>query len=157
MIKWMGVGAFGIALVVGPGASAQTLQAVSGAVLVDTGEGFRAVSPSFALSPGMRVMVSPNGSASIAHDNGCTQSVTPGRVVTVATAVQCTAQESTGGTSRTAEYVPTQGTTPPPGGPPPAVIPPVGPMPFIIGAGVVATGAGLAVGLSNKDNAVSGQ
>lgn len=154
MMKWMGVGAFGLALVVGPGASAQSLQSVSGAVLVDTGEGFRAVSPAFALSPGMRVMVSPQGSADIAYANGCVQTVAPGRVVTVGNAAQCSAQENAGNSARTAEYIPTQGTQPPPDGFPGL---PGGPLPFIIGAGVIAGGAALAIGLSNKDKPASGE
>lgn len=72
-------------------ADAATVTPGTGQVLVNTGDGFEAVSGPTTVGPGDTVMVYPGGSATISYGGGCSVSVEPGGVVSVSERPPCSA------------------------------------------------------------------
>jgi hypothetical protein len=70
---------------------AATVNAVSGQVLVNKGDGYQQVAGATEANPGDTVVVNPGGSGSIVYPDGCVVQVQPGTVATIAPSSPCTA------------------------------------------------------------------
>ena len=72
-------------------AMAATLEIVTGAVLVNRGNGYMTIHGPAALSRGHSVIAKSGGSAQLVYDNGCIVEVKPGAVVVVHDDAPCAA------------------------------------------------------------------
>jgi hypothetical protein len=90
--------AAGAALIVSSSAQAATVTVERGEVLINRGKGFTSVSQPTEAAPGDQVMAKPRGSGRIAFADGCTVTVAPGTVLTIAPKSPC---ERTGSHSET--------------------------------------------------------
>jgi hypothetical protein len=70
-------------------ASAATLNAVQGQVLINHGDGFQRVTSGAEAREGDLVMANPGGSAKLLYPGGCVTEVKPGSVVTVNDGSKC--------------------------------------------------------------------
>lgn len=70
-------------------ASAATLNAVQGQVLINRGDGFQRVASGTEVREGDLVMANPGGSAKLIYPGGCVTEVKPGGVVTVNDGSKC--------------------------------------------------------------------
>ncbi len=70
-------------------ASAATLDAIQGQVLINHGEGFQPAAAPTEAREGDLVMANPGGSAKLVYPGGCVTEVKPGRVVTVTDGSHC--------------------------------------------------------------------
>jgi hypothetical protein len=64
---------------------------VRGVASINQGQGFQTIFGRVQGNPGDSVMVAPGGSAKITYDDGCTQDVNPGAVVTIQNPSPCAA------------------------------------------------------------------
>lgn len=80
-----------IALFASLSASAATVDAVKGKVLINRGEGFQQAASGAQANAGDLIMASAGGSAKLTYPGGCQVKVVPGRVVSVAKQPPCTA------------------------------------------------------------------
>jgi hypothetical protein len=76
-------------LVVSPWAHAATVNATQGQVLLNLGQGYKQVIGSSEAAPGAIVVANPGGSAQIVYSDGCSITVTPGMVYTIAPQSPC--------------------------------------------------------------------
>jgi hypothetical protein len=65
-------------------ALAATVNATSGQVLINRGEGYMMVAGSTQGNPGDTIVANPGGSAQIVYPDGCAVDVSPGSVATIA-------------------------------------------------------------------------
>ena len=72
-------------------ASAATVEAVKGKVLINRGEGFQQAASGAQAKSGDMIMASSGGSAKLVYPGGCQVKVVPGRVVSVGKQPPCTA------------------------------------------------------------------
>jgi hypothetical protein len=72
-------------------ALAATVNAISGQVLLNRGEGYRMIAGPTEASPGTTVVANPGGNGQIVYPDGCIEEVVPGTVVTVAADSPCKA------------------------------------------------------------------
>jgi hypothetical protein len=80
----------GLYVLLGTACSAATVEPIGGHLAVSRqGQGFQTIAQPAELSVGDRLMVSPNGSASIVYPDGCRQVVQPGSVMTIAPISPC--------------------------------------------------------------------
>lgn len=78
---------------------AATVTGLQGQVLLNGGDGFRAVQGTVQAGAGARIVVNQGGQAQVQYDDGCTVPVQPGQVYTIAAASPCaTAQQNNTGT-----------------------------------------------------------
>ena len=70
-------------------ALAATVNATSGQVLLNRGEGYRLITGSTHGDPGNTVVANPGGSGQIVYDDGCVEDVLPGSAVTIAAESPC--------------------------------------------------------------------
>lgn len=83
-------GVFSLAMLLGFSAQATTLDSIQGGILVSRGgSGYQMVSGPTTLRVGDSVLANPGGAARVVFDNGCTVSIRPGMVFTVADAPTC--------------------------------------------------------------------
>ena len=75
-------------------ASAATVNALQGQVLVNSGQGYRLVDGSTQLGPGATVVANPGAVAQVVYGGGCSVTVQPGSVYLVAAQAPCQAGES---------------------------------------------------------------
>jgi hypothetical protein len=80
-----------LALFASLSASAATVEAVKGKVLINRGEGFQQAASGAQAKAGDLVMASAGGSAKLVYPGGCQIKVIPGRVISVAKQPPCTA------------------------------------------------------------------
>jgi hypothetical protein len=71
-------------------ASAATLSDVNGRALVSKGTGYMSAGKGLVLTPGDRLVVEGNGTATVTYNDGCVHAVTAGTVFIVAKASPCT-------------------------------------------------------------------
>ena len=76
-------------LLVGPWAYAATVNATQGQVLLNLGQGYKQVTGSSEAGPGAIVAANPGGSAQVVYPDGCSVTVTPGMVYTIAPQSPC--------------------------------------------------------------------
>jgi hypothetical protein len=76
-------------LAVSPSAHAATVNAMQGQVLLNLGQGYKQVSGSSEAGPGAIVVANPGGSAQVVYSDGCSITVTPGMVYTIAPQSPC--------------------------------------------------------------------
>jgi hypothetical protein len=76
-------------------ASAATVNALHGQVLVNAGQGFRLVNGSIQLEPGATVVANPGAVAQVVYAGGCTVTVQPGSVYLIASQAPCPTGEPT--------------------------------------------------------------
>lgn len=88
--------AFCFAMVWGSAAHSAVLLSAQGTVMVNSGAGFRAVTTVKQLKAGDRISVGANGSAKIAYDNGCVETIGPSSVVIVKALYECRTFEPAG-------------------------------------------------------------
>jgi hypothetical protein len=86
--------AFAAALASSGLASAATVNALQGQVLVNSGQGYRLVDGSTQLSPGATVVANPGAIAQVNYGGGCSVTVQPGSVYLVAAQAPCQSAES---------------------------------------------------------------
>jgi hypothetical protein len=80
----------GFWLLLGTACWAATVEPVGGHLAVSRqGQGFQTITEPGELNVGDRLMVSPNGSASVVYPDGCRQVVQPGLVMTIAPISPC--------------------------------------------------------------------
>ena len=77
-------------------ASAATVEAVMGKVLINRGEGFQQAASGAQANAGDLVMASAGASAKVVYAGGCQVKVIPGRVVSVGKSPPCTAPSLVG-------------------------------------------------------------
>ena len=70
-------------------ALAATVNATSGQVLINRGEGYMMVAGSTQGNPGDTIVANPGGSAQIVYPDGCAVDVSPGSVATIAAQSPC--------------------------------------------------------------------
>ena len=70
-------------------ASAATLDAIQGQVLINHGKGFQRVAAATEAREGDLVMANPGGSAKLVYPGGCVTEIKPGSVVTVNDGSHC--------------------------------------------------------------------
>ena len=70
-------------------ASAATLDAIQGQVLINHGKGFQRVAAATEAREGDLVMANPGGSAKLIYPGGCVTEIKPGSVVTVNDGSHC--------------------------------------------------------------------
>jgi hypothetical protein len=92
MSKLLWLPALAIGLCMGEPAFAASLEAVSGEVSINRGEGFQRVTGPTEVGAGALLMASPGGSAKLVYADGCPVRVIPGTVVRVAAKSPCKAQ-----------------------------------------------------------------
>lgn len=78
-------------------AAAATVQALSGQVFIDRGQGYAAVSGAASANAGDVVMVLANGSGEVIYEDGCRQPVEFGAVVVIGAGSPCALADSSGG------------------------------------------------------------
>jgi hypothetical protein len=76
-------------LAVIPWAYAATVNATQGQVLLNLGQGYKQVTGSSEAGPGAIVVANPGGSAQVVYSDGCSITVTPGMVYTIAPQSPC--------------------------------------------------------------------
>jgi hypothetical protein len=86
-------------------ALAATVNATSGQVLINRGEGYKMVAGSTQANAGDTIVVNPGGSAQIVYPDGCVIDVSPGSVAAVAAQSPC----GGGGSSSSTETAATNG------------------------------------------------
>lgn len=126
------------ALLAGSAAHATSLEGVEGDVWVSSGKGFSAVRGSTELVPGDRIKVGRRGLARIIYPDGCSVNVRSNSLATVAKHSPCSFVGQAGG--------------PPQGNPLDATSSNNG---WIAGAGLVATGGGIAALLATRPSGSS--
>jgi len=80
---------FGFAVLLASSTWAATLEPGQGDLSVNQGQGFQPVNSRVDAKVGDSVMVSPGGTATLTYDDGCTVTVQPGSVATVAPLSPC--------------------------------------------------------------------
>lgn len=75
---------------------AALIQPVYGQVLINQGQGYKAVSDPIQLRQGDTIIVNPGGTANLTYPDGCTVQVTPGSVITVGAQSPCALQGQQG-------------------------------------------------------------
>jgi hypothetical protein len=83
------VGVLLLSLAVSPSAHAATVNATQGQVLLNLGQGYKQVAGSSEAGPGAIVVANPGGSAQVVYSDGCSITVTPGMVYTIAPQSPC--------------------------------------------------------------------
>jgi hypothetical protein len=91
--------AFVFAVVFSAPSFAAMVNATQGQVLVNQGSGYQQVAGSVDVTPGGTIVVNPGGSAQIVYPDGCSVSVQPGSVYTIAPQSPCLAQGGSQATS----------------------------------------------------------
>ena len=76
-------------LLVGSWAYAATVNATKGQVLLNLGQGYNQLRGSREAGPGAIVVANPGGSAQVVYADGCSVTVTPGMVYTIAPQSPC--------------------------------------------------------------------
>ena len=76
-------------LAVASSAYSATVNATQGQVLLNLGQGYRQVTGSAEAGPGAIVVANPGGSAQVVYPDGCSITVTPGMVYTIAPQGPC--------------------------------------------------------------------
>ena len=87
----VGVLSFGCAVLLTSSAWAATLEPAQGDLSVNQGQGFQPVNSRIDAKVGDSVMVGPGGTATLTYDDGCTVTVQPGSVTTIAPLSPCAA------------------------------------------------------------------
>jgi hypothetical protein len=72
-----------------PWAHAATVSATQGQVLLNLGQGYKQVTGSSEAGPGAIVVANPGASAQVVYPDGCSITVTPGMVYTIAPQSPC--------------------------------------------------------------------
>lgn len=70
-------------------ASAATISVTQGSVSVNTGNGFRPVTGSATINPGDRIMIPPNGQATVVFNDGCSVQLSTAQTLIVPQASPC--------------------------------------------------------------------
>jgi hypothetical protein len=125
MRTFMSLGAIALVFAMGGETLAATVNAKSGQVFIDRGQGYVPVANSTQGKPGETVMVMAGGSGEIIYDDGCRQAVDVGSVVVIGETSPCLANPAE------TDYT------------------------LVIGGVAVAAGVGLAIGLSGGDSSAS--
>lgn len=68
---------------------AATVMPIQGGVSINHGQGYQPVNGQLQAQPGDMVMVAPEGSATVAYDDGCKVDVKPGAITTIAPLSPC--------------------------------------------------------------------
>jgi hypothetical protein len=84
-----GVLSLGAALLFATSTWAATLEPAQGDLSINQGQGFQPVNSRIDANVGDAVMVGPNGTATVTYDDGCTVTVQPGSVTTIAPLSPC--------------------------------------------------------------------
>jgi hypothetical protein len=82
---------FGSSLVIATASWAATVEPGQGDLSVNQGQGFQKATGRIDARVGDSVMVSPNGSATVAYSDGCTIKLQPGAVMTIGALSPCAA------------------------------------------------------------------
>jgi len=85
----LNIGVLCCAMVLSTSAWAATIEPGQGNLSINQGQGFQPVNGRIDANVGDSVMVAPGGSATVVYDDGCTVSVQPGGVTTVAPLSPC--------------------------------------------------------------------
>src|ERR1700687_5265205 len=80
---------FGSSLVIATASWAATVEPGQGDLSVNQGQGFQKATGRIDARVGDSVMVSPNGSATVAYSDGCTIKLQPGAVMTIGALSPC--------------------------------------------------------------------
>jgi hypothetical protein len=83
------VGTFCLAMLLSSSTWAATLEPGQGNLTINQGQGFQPVNSRVDAMVGDSVMVGPGGTATLTYDDGCTVTVQPGSVATVAPLSPC--------------------------------------------------------------------
>lgn len=83
-------------------ALAATVNATSGQVLINRGEGYMMVAGSTQANTGDTIVVNPGGSAQIVYPDGCVINVSPGSVAAIAARSPCGGGGGSNGSTETA-------------------------------------------------------
>jgi len=83
------IGAFCCVVLLSGSAWAATLEPSQGSLTVNQGDGFHPVNSRVDAKVGDSAMVAPGGSASLVYDDGCTVTIQPGEVTTIAPISPC--------------------------------------------------------------------
>ena len=84
-----GVLSFGCAVLLTTSTWAATLEPAQGDLTINQGQGFQPVNSRVDAKVGDSVMVGPGGTATLTYDDGCTVTVQPGSVATIAPISPC--------------------------------------------------------------------
>jgi hypothetical protein len=76
-------------LLVSSWASAATVNTIQGQVLINRGQGYKLVAGSTEAEPGATVVANPGSSAQVVYPDGCTVTVEPGSIYTIAPESSC--------------------------------------------------------------------
>jgi hypothetical protein len=87
--SFAGVLSFGCAVLLTTSTWAATLEPAQGDLTINQGQGFQPVNNRVDAKVGDSVMVGPGGAATLTYEDGCTVSVAPGSVTTIAPISPC--------------------------------------------------------------------
>lgn len=89
-MRYLRLFAFGVASIsCSLTAMAATLSSEKGALMVNSGDGYKAISTSTEVQPGAQIMVAADGTAIIRYSKNCSVRIGSGRVWTVAARTPC--------------------------------------------------------------------
>jgi hypothetical protein len=94
----LGAFCFGCAVLLSSSSWAASLEPGQGDLSVNQGQGFQPVNSRVDAKVGDSVMVGPGGAATLTYDDGCTVTVQPGSVTTIAPISPCASGSSADGT-----------------------------------------------------------
>ena len=130
-------------------AHATTLSAVQGAVLLDQGQGFKAINGAVHLKSGDAVMVQTGGSARLQYADGCTVAAAVGIVTTIGQQSPCAARANLPKPSYSGVYDP-QNSKEAPAASDPGAAGGIGPGVAVV-AGIAVVGGIIAIAAATKN------
>lgn len=89
MRAFLGAVCLGCTVLYGSTSRAATIEPIQGDLSVNQGQGFHPINGRVDANVGDSVMASPGGAATVVYDDGCTVSVQPGAVTTIAPLSPC--------------------------------------------------------------------